>query len=169
MRYVAFLGGVNVGGHRVTMERLRSEVTALGYTEVSTFIASGNVIFTAPKRADHDQQIAEHLGRQLGWPVPTWVRTAAEVVSAVDLRPYGAIADGDTHMVAFCAADVGHDIERLNGGRDRFTPHGNDLHWLIHGSLMDSAVTLKALAKELGQPCTTRNMKSLAKLADLLR
>ncbi len=169
MRYVAFLGGVNVGGHRVTMERLRDEFAALGYAEVSTFIASGNVIFTAPKRADHDTRIAEHLGAQLGWPVPTWVRTAAEVVATVDLRPFGTIADGDTHMVAFCATEVSHDIERLDSDLDRFVPHGNDLHWLIHGNLMDSAIALKALAKELGQPCTTRNMKSLAKLADLLR
>jgi uncharacterized protein (DUF1697 family) len=169
MRYVAFLGGVNVGGHRVTMERVRAEFADLGYTDISTFIASGNVIFTAPKRSDHAAQVAEHLGRELGWPVPTWVRTADAVVATVDLRPFGTIADGDTHMVAFCATEVSHDIERLDSGLDRFVPHGSDLHWLIHGNLMDSATTLKALAKELGQPCTTRNMKSLAKLADLLR
>jgi uncharacterized protein (DUF1697 family) len=169
MQHVAFLGGINVGGHRVTMETVRAEFAHLGYTDISTFIASGNVIFTAPKRSDHDDKIAEHLGRQLGWPVPTWVRTAADVVAAVDLRPFGTIADGDTHMVAFCATETGRDIERLNSDVDRFEPHGNDLHWLIHGNLLDSAVTLKALAKALGQPCTTRNMKSLAKLADLLR
>jgi uncharacterized protein (DUF1697 family) len=169
MRYVAFLGGINVGGHRVMMERLRDEFADLGYTDISTFIASGNVIFTAPNRRNHAERIAEHLARELGWPAPTWVRTAADVVAAVDIRPFGTIADGDTHMVAFCTSDVGHDIEQLNSDLDRFEPHGNDLHWLIHGNLMDSAVTLKALAKAIGQPCTTRNMKSLAKLADLLR
>ena len=45
-RYVAFLGGINVGGHRVSMERLRTEFGTLGFLDVSTFIASGNVIFT---------------------------------------------------------------------------------------------------------------------------
>ena len=36
-RFVALLGGINVGGHRVTMDRLRAEVAALGYTDVATF------------------------------------------------------------------------------------------------------------------------------------
>ena len=49
-RFVALLGGINVGGHRVTMDRLRTEVASLGYTDVATFIASGNVMFTAPAR-----------------------------------------------------------------------------------------------------------------------
>jgi uncharacterized protein (DUF1697 family) len=169
VRYVAFLGGINVGGHRVTMDRLRAEFRALGHTEIDTFIASGNVVFTAPKRNDHDVRIAEHLGRELGWPVPTWVRTAAEVVAAVDLHPFREIADADTHMIAFCSNELSAEAAQLNGDRDRFHPHGRDLHWMIHGNLMDSAVTLKALAKSIGQPCTTRNMKSLSKLADMLR
>ena len=76
IRHVAFLGGINVGGHRVTMERLRDEVTRLGFPDVSTFIASGNVMFSAPPRPDHDEHLAQGLEAALGWPVPTFVRTA---------------------------------------------------------------------------------------------
>jgi uncharacterized protein (DUF1697 family) len=45
MRYVAFLRGINVGGHRVKMEHLRDLFTALRFSQVATFIASGNVIY----------------------------------------------------------------------------------------------------------------------------
>ena len=47
-RLIAFLRAINVGGHTVTMEELRGHFGALGFKDVETFIASGNVIFTSP-------------------------------------------------------------------------------------------------------------------------
>ncbi len=44
-RYIALLGGINVGGHRVKMAHLRALFEALGFEHVETLIASGNVIF----------------------------------------------------------------------------------------------------------------------------
>lgn len=49
-RYFAFLRGINVGGHRIKMDRLREHVEALGFEHVETFIASGNVIFSSASR-----------------------------------------------------------------------------------------------------------------------
>jgi uncharacterized protein (DUF1697 family) len=169
VRHVAFLGGINVGGHRVTMDRLRAEVAALGFDEVTTFIASGNVCFSAPARADHDQLISAGLGAALGWPVPTFVRTASEVVTAVDLRPFGDVPEGHTHMVAFCRTEPDRAIEGLSTDHEQFQIHGHDVHWHLAGGLMSSALGLPKLAKTLGQPCTTRNMNSLRKLAEQLR
>ena len=41
-RYAAFLRGMNVGGHRLSNDELRSHFAALGFAEVATFRASGN-------------------------------------------------------------------------------------------------------------------------------
>lgn len=167
-RYVAFLGGINVGGHRVTMDRLRGEVAALGYADVSTFIASGNVLFTAPPAGEHEARIETHLGERLGWPAPTFVRTAAEVRAATALRPFGPVADGHTHMVAFCrTAPDPAALEPLHSTVDRFVVDGRELHWHITGKLTSSTVTLPKLAKVIG-PNTTRNVTSLTRLAALL-
>ena len=46
LQYIAFLRGINVGGHRVKMDRLRAIFAELGLKDVSTFIASGNVLFS---------------------------------------------------------------------------------------------------------------------------
>ena len=167
-RFVALLGGINVGGHRVTMDRLRTEVTALGYTDVATFIASGNVLFTGPARGNHEARIQEHLAEQLGWPVPTFVRTAAEVIAAGDLRPFGATRPGHTHMVAFCRAAPSLAVQDRSTDFDRFEVHGRELHWLIAGRLTESTITLTRLAKQIG-PNTTRNITSLERLATLVR
>ena len=44
-RCVAFLRGMNLGGRRIKNEQLRAEFEALGYADVGTFRASGNVLF----------------------------------------------------------------------------------------------------------------------------
>ena len=49
-RYVAFLRGMNLGKRRIKNEELRAHFEAMGFEEVATFRASGNVIFATPKR-----------------------------------------------------------------------------------------------------------------------
>lgn len=167
-RFVALLGGINVGGHRVTMDRLRSEVASLGYTDAATFIASGNVLFTGPARGDHEARIAAHLGEVLGWPAPTYLRTATEIIAATDLRPFGHTPEGYTHMVAFCRNKPSTDIEVNSTAADQFKVGDREVHWRIEGKLTDSKITLPKLAKLIG-PNTTRNITSLERLALLVR
>jgi uncharacterized protein (DUF1697 family) len=51
--HVALLRGINLGGrNRVAMADLRLVVSELGHVDVSTYIQSGNVLFTAPLDAD---------------------------------------------------------------------------------------------------------------------
>jgi len=50
-KYIAFLRAINVGGHTVKMDHLRSLFEALGFSNVETFIASGNVIFESKSKS----------------------------------------------------------------------------------------------------------------------
>ncbi len=169
-RYVAFLGGINVGGHRVTMDSLRAEFGSLGFTRVRTFIASGNVIFEAAARAAPlELRIEAHLAERLGYPVPTFIRMAGTVAKVAALEPFGPIADRDTHLIAFLrrapTAAAKKAAEALTNDQDRFEVHGTELHWRIHGGVKDSSVQSSVLTRALGQPWTSRNRKSLRKLA----
>jgi uncharacterized protein (DUF1697 family) len=67
--HVALLRGVNVGGrNRIAMSDLRAVVTSLAYTDVTTYIQSGNVVFTSTQTdttaiaAALERAIAESLG-----------------------------------------------------------------------------------------------------------
>jgi uncharacterized protein (DUF1697 family) len=174
-KFVAFLGGINVGGHRVTMDRLRAEFLDLGFENVATFIASGNVIFTSSGRpAGMERRIEQHLADQLGWPVPTFVRRATDVLAIVEFatgKPFGAIPDGHTHMVALTQSILHsprrEEIEKHSTAHDRFHVHGSEVHWLIDSRMSDSSITLPKLAKLIGRN-TTRNITSLTRLADRL-
>jgi uncharacterized protein (DUF1697 family) len=167
-RFAALLGGVNVGGHRVTMDRLRDVVTGLGFTEVSTFIASGNVMLSAApsdSEAAIARRLSEGLPAALGWPTPCYVRTAEHLVETASFRPFGEVAEGTTHMVVFCSDPLDRSLDGDLPGGEQFVVRGRELHWFIPGGLMTSTLTLPKLATRLGQPCTTRNSTTLRKWA----
>ena len=173
MRWVAFLGGINVGGHRVKMDTLRDELSALGYRGVRTFIASGNVIFDANGRAGtHERAIEARLEEQLGYAVPTFVRRATVVPGIAACEPFGPPGDGESlHVVLLGAAPDPAAVratEALSNDRDRFAVRGTELYWHIRGNLMDSSVKGTVLARAHGQRGTARNVRSLRKLAATL-
>jgi uncharacterized protein (DUF1697 family) len=66
-RYIAFLRAINVGGHNVKMDYLRELFESLGYVNVQTFIASGNVIFDSPTEDARtlEKEIEDHLSSTL--------------------------------------------------------------------------------------------------------
>ena len=64
VQHLALLRGINVGGKKlVKMADLRTAFEELGFAEVSTYIASGNVLFRAPrqKRAELAARIESDL------------------------------------------------------------------------------------------------------------
>jgi uncharacterized protein (DUF1697 family) len=90
MLYIAFLRGINVGGHVVKMERLRELFTELGFTRVRTYIQSGNVFFETEQtdRATLTQTIERHLHEALGYQVPVFLRTIPELEQILALDPF---------------------------------------------------------------------------------
>ncbi len=91
-RYVGFLRAVNVGRRQTPMARVRSALEAGGYTEVQTYIQTGNVLVTSavlsPERVA--AQIQKVLTAEFGFDVPTIVRIPSDLpalVAAVHALP----------------------------------------------------------------------------------
>lgn len=92
-RFVAFLGSINVGGHRATKDELRATFGSLGHTGVETFLASGNVIFDAAAGASESRLSNEAEGAladALGFEVPVYLRSAAEARPIASREPFAA-------------------------------------------------------------------------------
>ena len=90
--HLALLRGINVGArNRVAMADLRAVVTGLGYDDVSTYIQSGNVLFTAPGDASTDKiadEMTAAISAQLGVNAPVVVLTKAELAVVVAANPF---------------------------------------------------------------------------------
>lgn len=91
-RFVALLRGINVGGHNVIkMADLRASFAGMGFTDVETLIASGNVVFTA-KRASKSKLIADieqRLSRDFRYRSRVHVVSADELTQVVAEAPTG--------------------------------------------------------------------------------
>lgn len=171
-RLIAFLRAINVGGHTVSMARLRREFEGLGFTDVETFIASGNVIFTARGRdtAAIENKIEARLRDALGYEVTTFVRTAAEVAAVAGSEPFPAAqaADG-TVFVGFVArpldAAATRAVMTFKTATDDFRVKGREVYWLRKTKENDSPFKYVSLEKTLKIRATFRGLNTVARLA----
>lgn len=173
MQYVAFLGGLNVGGHRVKMDELRVRFEAMGFTSVSTFLASGNVILAADGN-DVDgieRRIESSLAAGLGYDVPAFVRSAEEVRAIADSVPFAAellnASAGKLQVSLLREApepDVQEQVLGLATDADRLAIAQRELYWLPSGRMSDSELDLAAIYKLLG-PGTMRTMNTITRIA----
>jgi len=106
-RTVALLRAVNITTRPVKMERLRTLFAEMGLANVSTYIASGNVLFDGDEpHAALEERIEAHLAGALGFEVATFLRSPGEMAVIAAHEPFAA-ADRDTAfglMVAFLKA-----------------------------------------------------------------
>jgi uncharacterized protein (DUF1697 family) len=171
MRYVAFLRGINVGGHRVKMDHLRGLFEALGFRGVSTFIASGNVVFET-ELADPtavELRIESHLKFALGYEVATFLRTPEELALIAARRPFDGDDVGRTVHVGFVRETLGDPREKalraLSTERDDFAVVGREVYWRCLGKSTDSLVSWPLVAKTIQAPSTLRNLTTVRALA----
>lgn len=95
---MAFLRGMNLGGRRIKNDDLRRHFEEMGFEQVTTFRASGNAIFATSKReaeAKLAERVEAELDERLGYDVPVFLRSAAEVAAVAAQEPFGrrAVAD----------------------------------------------------------------------------
>ena len=170
-RYFALLRGINVGGHRIKMDRLRELIEALGFAQVETFIASGNVIFSSPSQdvPAMEERIARHLHEALGYEVTTLIRTQSELDSIAAFEPSDPAPTDRSVYVIFLPkaadAELRQTLEGLSTDTDSFEFAGREAYWLIRGKLSESPLFGLGLAKMTGGASTTmRNMTTVRKL-----
>ena len=104
MEYVALLRGINVGGkNKVVMSELREQVAGVGYTNVRTYINSGNLLFEAEAEAeapreDVAQTVEDVLARRYDFPIRLALLTAQDYLDQLDELPdwwHGDVARRD--------------------------------------------------------------------------
>ncbi|MGD9904559.1 MAG: DUF1697 domain-containing protein [Vicinamibacterales bacterium] len=172
-RYVAFLRAVNVGGRVVKMDELRAHFAAAGFTNVETFIASGNVVFDTPAKAGPalEAKIETALKKALGYDVPAFVRTLAEVQTAAERQPFStkAVAGAGAFLVGLLKPPVDPGAEKRLNALDpsvhTFKVVGAELYWLCTLRQSETTLTPGKIEKALGGPTTMRAMTSIGKLA----
>jgi uncharacterized protein (DUF1697 family) len=152
---------MNVGGHRLTNEELCSSFVEMGFGDVASFRASGNVVFAGGRAGERPEALAARiekgLAASLGYPVPTFIRTEQEVGAIAGRRPFAAdhvaASAGKLHVALLSAPPsrgVRDEVLSLASESDRLALAARELYWLPSGRMIDSGLDLKAVERLLG-------------------
>jgi uncharacterized protein (DUF1697 family) len=171
--YLALLRGINVGGRNpVRMEALRRCFESNGFTGVSTYIQSGNVLFrsTAKDRKRLTRKIERMLSEEFGYEARAVILSEAELRRIVAAAPKGFGEQPDTYLcdVIFLAPPLtaseamGH-IETCEGIDEAHSGNG-----VVYFSRLKARASGSRLSKFAGSPIyaevTVRSWSTTAKL-----
>jgi uncharacterized protein (DUF1697 family) len=175
MRYAALLRAVNLGGNsKIAMADLRKLLADIGYADVSTYVQSGNAVFTGPARpaADMQDAIAGAIAGQLGVRCAVMIRTAAELAAAVSANPLGAEPDNPSrYFVVFLGGQpkpaAVTELTTRSFEPERVWVSGSHAYLWLPDGIGRARLSNSAVEKWLGVAATTRNWNTVNKLAGL--
>jgi uncharacterized protein (DUF1697 family) len=170
-RYIAFIRGINLGPtNKVPMPRLREVAAELGYTDVVTYINSGNLIFTSTTSASVlEKEISRAIKAEFGVSADVVVRTPKQLERILAGNPY---PEGDPSQVtvAFLAnapeADAKERVAAVAASYERFGFSGKQVYVHYAQGIGNSklAARFSAIVKVSS---TVRNVRTIEKILQL--
>src|SRR5437867_9022753 len=171
-RFVAFLRAINVGGARtVKMDLLRQFFESLDFSEVETFIASGNVVFKTRTKDSKtlERKIEKRLLKGLGYDLAVFIRTGAELIEIANYKPLR-----ESRMDTLTACNIvfladaldkklTQKVQALGSGNDEFRVYGRQIYWLRRRRQGVPFSTVP-LEKALGRPFTVRACNTIERI-----
>lgn len=176
-RHVALLRAINVGGHTVNMRELRRLFESLGFSNVETVIASGNVVFEASEGGARglERAIESHLAQALGYKVATFIRSIPELaeVAAQSHFDLSKEAHGAVVYAIFLrgrpAATVVQALRALGTDNDEARAGRREVYWLRRAGGKDSEAFGVKLGRLLGAETTARNLNTVRRIVEKYR
>ncbi|HLZ03710.1 MAG TPA: DUF1697 domain-containing protein [Bradyrhizobium sp.] len=161
--FVALLRAVNVGGTgKLPMTELKAMCEELGFTEVRTYIASGNVVFASRKseaavKGALEKRLAAYAGKAVG----VMVRSAAEMAQVSAANPFPKAAPNRTMAIFLDAGPPKDALAAVRGRKDEEIELGKREIYVHYGEGMAKSKLVIPAAKA----GTARNMNTVAVLA----
>jgi uncharacterized protein (DUF1697 family) len=174
--WVALLRAVNLGAHnKVSMPKLRDALAAEGFTDVKTYVNSGNVVLGSTLRspAKVAQAVHDVILDHFGVDTPVLVRTGAQLATVLDWNPFPEAAGPRPNLVwvlhlsgepqaelveAFLAGDY---------GPVRVAHRGEEV--VVDWHDRSGRPTVDRALKKLGVDATARNWRTLTALVEMTR
>jgi uncharacterized protein (DUF1697 family) len=172
---VLMLRAVNVGARRVPMPALRDLLEQAGYSDVRTYLQSGNVVLDSDLAPDElAAQTRRLISDEFGFDVPVIVRSCSELEAVLDHNPFpDGVKTPKLYWVSFLDGPLAADRVQWLAGRaaegEQFDVHGREIYaWLPDGVARSKLATaMAAPAKDV--TATARNWNSVTTLCAMAR
>lgn len=170
-RRVMLIRAINVGGAKLPMAELRDIAGELGATDVSTYIASGNLLCEPPGAPDDfDRALEKAITARYGFEREVISRSRDELQRALDAHPFDVVEPKFSYVYFLTGKPVPGKVKEFTAkdfGDVEFDVIGTDLHIRYAHGAGDSKLTAPAIARGLGVTGTGRNLLTVRKLIEL--
>jgi uncharacterized protein (DUF1697 family) len=175
-RYAAFLRGINVGGRTIKMEPLRKTLERLGFEDVQTLLASGNVVFSAHGSPSALRgQIEGGINKDFGMDVHVILRSKTQIDDLIKSDPFKGIKiTPKTRLyITFLSKPAKSKLKTPYKSLDRSykiidVNKGNVASMMTLTGDTGTVDAMEILEKEFGKDITTRNWNTVQKVAKAL-
>ncbi len=172
--YISILRGINVSGkNKIKMQDLKGLYGSLGFSNVLTYIQSGNVIFTSSKKdtAKLASTIKLAIKKQFGYEVPTQVRTTAEFLKIFKNNPFKDKDLSKVHVTFFASApskDFLQDLGNAKAANEEFLLQKDVIYLYCPNGYGKTKLSNTFIEKKAKVLATTRNWKTITALSGLV-
>lgn len=171
-KYIALLRGINVGGKNILpMKELVPIIESMGARDVSTYIQSGNVVFTSAiaQREHWCEKLTQKVQELKGFSPQLLLLSKADLNRAIENNPFPVDDPKSLHFF-FLAQDPVRDklveLEKIKVDTERY--HLKErIFYLYTPDGFGRSKLAERVEKILGVPTTARNWNSIVKLAQL--
>ncbi len=175
MKYVAFLRGINVGGHnKIKMETLREMFAALRFENVKTYINSGNVIFESAKTDDKKlaAKIESAIEKEFALKIKVMARTIDEIKDIIANNPFAGQVKNDKDLhVLFLDEELPEEKREIllsnNNENEMFAVRHREIFCLLRVGVLDSLLGKDYIGKKLKVSATARNWRTVNKISEM--
>jgi uncharacterized protein (DUF1697 family) len=179
-RYIALLRGVNVGGkNKVPMAELRFALEELGFSDVSSYINSGNIVFStdigdeSKLKAMCEMAIIENFGLE----IPVAIISAEDLIHAMSKAPdWWNDAEDSKHNAFFTILPTTPEIiigeigvGGLNTEYEKVAYHGQVMFWSAKTATYSKARFPRVIGTKSYKGITVRNANTTLKLLELVK
>jgi uncharacterized protein (DUF1697 family) len=174
VRYAVFLRGINVGGNKkVPMAELKKMLEKMGFADVKTLLASGNVMLSSKKEniTALTKRISGAIEKEFGFPVPVLIREMTRLEEMASLDPFkGITVTKDIRLyVTFLSESPKTKLKIPYTSEDKcfriFRVEDDVIYTVLDLSKGSGTVDAMAIVeKEFGKLVTTRNWNTIEKM-----
>lgn len=179
-KYIALLRGINLGNrNKVLMADLRELFGKMGYSDIKTYIQTGNVVFSSDKSENNDDlssRIEKEILSTFGFEVPVIIKTKKELKDLISNNPF--IKDGISdierlHMTFLKDIPQENELEEINkltniSNNDRFKIIDKSVFVYCSNLYLDTKFGNSFFERKLKVKASTRNWKTVLRINELL-
>lgn len=170
--YIALLRGINVSGkNKLPMAALKSLCEDLGYTQVTTYIQSGNVILQADDTLEEiAKKLSQAIQTQFGYTVPVLVREVAFFRQLIAKNPFQDYDSKTLHVTLLDGKGHGAKLAGLPstiGEEDRFVVQNDVVYVHCPNGYGRTILNNNFFEAKASTSATTRNWRTVCKLVEL--